>query len=222
MGCFAGIINKESPIYQEVNDHFMAKGAITSCLDADLGWQDQEKFKLLTSDGLSNLLEYLQDKNTFLVLPSFLDEKDIDSAATLKDNLFKAFKVVQSISRLLLDNNKKANFVFMTSAPGLYGLIDYPFSPIYDLSIHSFVKSLAKELTPMGLSFYCLCCEPLMALLPKSEIRQYRNKMRVVAAKKIPLKTPETAELLHNICFNYSSLLSGSIITAGSGSEILL
>ena len=221
---FAGLINTDSPLAEDFYEYCTSKEINACRLDKVLGIGTEDGIKDLTPDKLSEVQTELAEENAFIFLPSLKDESNIDESygPIIQRRLFTVYKVTKTLSRMLLDQEVSARFLYLTTAPGLYGLIDYPFCPIYDLAIHSLVKSLGKELTAMGLRFSCLCTEPLMSILDKKEIRAYRNKMRVIAAKKTPIKNSEIMALIHHFAFKQNHMLSGNIISAGAGTEILL
>lgn len=162
----------------------------------------------------------LQENNIFIFNSEFIDECKAMSkgyADKLSLKLKFIFKIVKSLCKLLIGKNKGGKFFFITVNPGVSNILDFPTAPIYDEAIHSFLRSLAKEFNPFNLIFNGLCVEPVLELMDKSELRTYRNKMKIYAMKKDPIKAQELAAFIKNISINNLSLSSGNIYCLGQG-----
>ncbi len=162
----------------------------------------------------------LQAHNTFVYNSEFMNEMDcdlIEYAHAVGMKLSGLFSEIQSLCKVLIAENKTANFFFLTTNPSVRNVLNYPIAPLYDESVHALVKSLAKEMNPFNLHFYGVNMEPLAELLSPADIRAYRRLMKGYAARKTPLRGQDVADYIKNLSLTERGLCSGSIFSIGVG-----
>jgi short-subunit dehydrogenase involved in D-alanine esterification of teichoic acids len=162
----------------------------------------------------------MQDENVFIFNTSFLNEIDLineNYANEIIENLDKIFELTNLICKCLIETGKKGKFVFITTNPSLGNIIDFPTAPINDEAIHSFVKSLTKEMTPFNIIVNAVCVEPILEMLDKDELKIYRRKMKFYGVKKAPMKISEFLDAMQYVLANESHLFSGKIYYLGEG-----
>jgi NAD(P)-dependent dehydrogenase (short-subunit alcohol dehydrogenase family) len=182
-------------------------------------FSQDEKNAVLISEG-NDLKLKLQDENVFVFNTQFLNESALlteDYGAKLSDNLNKIFEMTNTICKALIESGKKGKIIFVTVNPSLGNTIDFPTAPINDEAIHSFVKTLAKELTPFGIIVNAICLDPVFEMLDKSILKIFRRKMRVYAIQKSPTKLVEILDAFKYVLANDSHLFSGKIYYLGEG-----
>ena len=163
---------------------------------------------------------YIQDENIFLFNTKFLNEIDFlneNYAASLCENLNEIFDFTNNICKFLIETGKKGKFVFITVNPTLGNIFDFPIAPINDEAIHSFVKSLVKEITPFNILVNAVCIDPIFEMLDKEQLRNYRKKMRIYSIQKSPTRIQEILDSIRYILANDSHLFSGKIYYLGEG-----
>ena len=183
-----------------------------------LGQKIEEKFQAKNIAGKSFKEEYLEEENTFIFNSILNDE--IVNEINIENILFqldKTFTQVQQIIKILLKNQKKAKFIFITTNSKLNNIVNFHYAPIYEESIYAFVKSLTKEFNPFKLSFNALALEPIAEMIEKDDKKNYRRKMKNIALRKTPTKIEDFLVLLDEIIHSKSKLLSGTVLSVGEG-----
>jgi len=167
---------------------------------------------------LENIKSELQDENIFIFNSKFLNEIELlneDYASEICENLNEIFRLTKYICQALIESGKKGKFVFITVNSSIQNILDINTSPITDEAIHSFVKSIAKEMSPFNIVFNAVCINPIAEMLAPEQIRSYRKKMNIFGPKKLPLKLEELIESINYITTNKSMLFSGQIYFLG-------
>lgn len=179
---------------------------------------------VLSGFGIEYELDFHQQNNVFLIpTPLFneLTEFNMGYTALLLEYLSNLAGWIQKMVRVLVQQKKPGTFIFFTTNPNVQSFLDYPISPILDESIHSLIKTLAKELHSLHFHFYGLCLEPLHCLVTDAlQIRSYRKKMAAHSISKLPLKMDEVCTLVQAICNGQLPLVSGSVLPVGYGSVL--
>lgn len=181
-----------------------------------------DALKLPTTDaGFESLIkERLTDENVFIFNSCFAEEMkllDTGYSQTICDQLNNLFRIIKIITSLLHREGRRGKFLFITTNPGISHCCNFPTSPIYDESVHSLVRTLAKEFRSQNISFHGICTEAVFEMVSKDELRDYRRKMKVYGVQKSPVKLSELTALVKNIALTDFRLASGNILYVGEG-----
>lgn len=189
---------------------------------------DQNTVLIADKFSAEKLQKNIQDENIFILNSQFFDEKNLldlepNYSTILCNSLNKIFESTQNIVKLLTSSNKPGKLIFITVTPSLNNIFDadstFPTAPIHDEAIHSFVKSLSKEISPFNITTTAISLEPIFEMLDKETLKTYRKKMKVYAIKKSPMKINELMTAVEYIASNNSHLFSGKVHYLGEGME---
>ena len=162
----------------------------------------------------SKSLKIFDDENVFIFNTKFSNEIDLldeKYASELCHEFQEIFKLTKAICSKLLEDGKKGKFVFLTVNSSLANVSNFPAAPIRDEAIHSFVKSLAKEMSSFGIIFNVLCIDPIFEMFDINELKLYRKNMKSFSSQKSPMKLEDVVELIKHIISSDSTLLSGMV-----------
>jgi len=203
-------------------------GVLTS-IPSGLGDLTQDELNLnlislcITSDNFEELIKgKLRDDNIFIFNSRFINELtevDINYSDKICGELNFLFRTIQALINILLREDKKGKFLFITTNPSISHLSNFPISPIYDEAVHSLVRSLAKEFKSVHLAFHGICIEPILKMINRNEIRDYRKKMKVYAMQKSPIKLDALTSFIKNLVLTDLRLTSGNIFYIAEGMD---
>ncbi len=162
----------------------------------------------------------LTENNIFIFNSKFineLQEVSINYSDKICDELNNLFRTIKALISVLHREDKKGKFLFITTNPGISHSCEFPISPIYDEAVHSLIRSLAKEFKSVQISFHGICIEPIFEMVDKSELRNYRRKMKVYAMQKSPIKLAVLVSLIKNLALIDFRLTSGNILYVAEG-----
>ncbi len=166
------------------------------------------------------LEKHLTENNIFIFNSRFVNELqdvNVNYADRICEELGQLFQRIKMIVGLLQRADKTGKFIFITTNPGISHATAFPISPIYDEAVHSLVRSLAKEFKSAQIAFHGICLEPIFEMIDKSELRDYRKKMKVYAMQKSPLKMAALICLIKNLAVADFRLTSGNILYISEG-----
>ncbi|MDR0675603.1 MAG: hypothetical protein LBF97_00990 [Elusimicrobiota bacterium] len=184
---------------------------------------NKEAFYLKELQIIKNHLDldlYLKDDNIFIFNTDFSDEykefgENYIDKVVLKLN--EIFEITKNLCVKLIENRQKASFYFFTVNPTIYKAIDFPVAPIFDEAIHSFIKSMAKEMTSFDIYFYGICLDPIFEMLNIEQIKSYRKIMSIYSLRKAPTKINDLLNTIQIFFKNRTKLFSGNIYNIGDG-----
>ena len=162
----------------------------------------------------------LKDDNTFIFNSKFvneLKEVDIHYADKICDELNHLFRTIKILINALLLADKRGKMLFITTNPSISHSSGFPISPIYDEAIHALIRSLAKEFKPAQIAFHGICVEPIFEMIDKSELRDYRKKMKVYGMQKSPIKLEALVSFIKNVASTDLRPSSGNIFYIAEG-----
>jgi len=178
-------------------------------------------FLSMEDDGFEeSVKKKLTENNVFIFNSKFineLEEIDVNYSDRVCDELNNLFRVLKKLIGLLYREDKKGKFLFITTNPGISHSSDFPTSPIYDEAIHALIRSLAKEFKSAQIAFHGLCIEAIFEMVDKSELRDYRTKMKVYATQKSPIKSDVLIAFIKNLVLTDFRLTSGNILYVAEG-----
>ncbi len=181
---------------------------------------DEKNIEILQDlDSVKNFFQD-QDENIFIFNTKFINElenADENYISELNFELQRTFETVKILCKNLLDANRKGKFIFLTVNPTLNLAIDFPIAPIHDEAIHSFIKTLAKEMSALDFTFNAICLEPIFEMLTRDQIKSYRRKMQIYATRKNPVSFDELFNFIEYVSLSTTNILSGAIFYIGSG-----
>lgn len=159
----------------------------------------------------------------FLILSDFKDEMTVDLMQYADDicaEILASTKEIKEIAKYYIQENRKAKFFYVGINSGVRNALNVPISPIKDEAIFSLFKTLDKELSSFGLNFYGIAVESIDEILDLKIKRDYRKDMKVFSTRKSPIKLHALIELIKAIAVHDNSMLSGGLLSCGSGVSI--
>ena len=175
----------------------------------------------ITDEGFEAFIkDSLSENNIFIFNSNFIDEMKqvgLSYSQAICDQLNELFKSIKLIISILNREGKSGKFLFITTNPGISHSCNFPTSPIYDEALHALIRSLAKEFKSSQIAFHGICTESIFEMVDKSELRDYRRKMKVYAMQKSPVKLAVLVALIKNLALTDFRLTSGNILYVAEG-----
>ncbi|VUX01045.1 SDR family oxidoreductase [Streptococcus vestibularis] len=158
--------------------------------------------------------KYAKDKEILIIPPVAIDESSyLDSDLVIfetKEVLNELFSEVQMSIREMM-KHKSGAVIFLLKP--LYSKSGIDYSPIYNFSVESFMKSLAKELFPFNIQTMCI-------VLPFSSENKVQKKLNLLALKYRGITKEKQIEFLDSLISNVE-ILNGQSITMGCGYNLI-
>ncbi len=168
--------------------------------------------------------EWAIDADYVIVGSPYWDENavsGIDYPYVLERYLTALFGICQRLAQRMVATGRSGTFLCVTTNPSVGLFIPYPTSPILDEAIHSFVRSLSKELASFDIGVFGLCLDPIAECVPDTRLtRWYKKRLSQHGIKKLPIKLADVAGVMDSVLSPGSRPMSGNIIAVGEGSIV--